>query len=197
MAKIKLGDMEFDVTAECADAFNAHQKKQSEAMDAMNKKMADMMPKAEMDKMSAKCDSLEAEVKDLKLKKDSATVTQEEITKQVKARVALIAQAQKFVKPETKLDEMTEIEIKKAAIAEKRPSIKLDGKSDEYVSASFDLLVEDSATDEKAQADLNKKTQTDSQDDKNKTKVLTADEARKKSIADSMSAWQTKSEITK
>lgn len=197
VAKIKLGDIDYEVSAEVADAFNSEMKKKNEAMDALNKKMADMMPKAEMDKMAAKCDSLEAEVKDLKLKKDSAEINQEEIAKQVKARVALISQAQKFVKAETKLDEMTDLEIKKAAITEKRPALKLDGKSEDYVNAAYELLLDESAEDKKNQEKLNEKTKTTTTTDGEESKPLSSVEARKKAIADSMGAWKTKSEFGK
>lgn len=195
MAKVKIGDVEYECSAEMADAFSNEMKKQKEAMDGMAKKMADMMPKAEMDKAQAKADALEAEVKELKLKKDSVEVSKEEIAKQVKARVALISQATSFVKPETKLDEMTDLEIKKAAITEKRPSIKLEDKSEDYINASYDLLLDEAASDKKNQDALNGKTKTPVVDSKNT--VLSSVEQRKKMIADAMSAWKTKSEISK
>lgn len=196
MAKIKIGDIDYECSAEMADAFNREQKKNAEAMDALNKKMADMCPKTEMDKMQAKCDSIEAELKEVKLQKDAAQVSQEEVAQKVKARVALITKAQKFVKADTKLDEMGDLEIKKAALSEKRPSIALDGKSEAYVDAMFDILVADTAEDQKAQDELKKKTETKT-DELDKTKVLSPAEARKKSIADSLDAWKTNSEITK
>ena len=126
----------------------------------------------------------------------NAELNQEEIAKQVKARVALISQAQKFVKAETKLDEMTDLEIKKAAIAEKRSALKLDGKSEDYINAAYELLLDESAEDKKSQDELNKKAKTTTTDGEG-DKPLSSVEARKKSIADAMSAWKTKSEIGK
>lgn len=194
MAKIKLGDVEYEVSADIADAFGKEQKKNQEAMDGMNKKMADMMPKAEMDKMSAKCDSLTEEVKELKLKKDASETSKEEIQKAVKARVELVSKASKVLKPETKMDDMTDAEIIKAVVAEKRPTLDLKDKSEVYVQACFDQIMETTEADKAAQEALNKKV-TNKDGNENQTKV-SAEEARKKSIADAKEAWKTKSEYT-
>lgn len=197
MAKIKLGDVEHEVSAEMADAFQKELKKQADSIvDGFNKKMADMMPKEEAkkdaDKMQAKCDSLEVEVKTLKTKMDSATTDEAKVKEQVKARVALITQASKHVKAETKLDDMSDLEIKKAVLTEKRPTLKLDGQSEHYIDAAYDMVVADSADDKKAQDDLNKKVKTTTTD--SKETVPSADVA-KKSFADAKDLWKTESEF--
>lgn len=194
MAKIKLGDVEYDVTAEVADAFGKEQKKQSEAMDSMNKKMADMMPKEAMDKMAAKCDSLTEEVKELKLKKDTSEIGKEEIAKAVKARVKLVSEASKVLKPETKMDEMSDLEIVKAVVTEKFPKLDMKDKSEVYIQARFDQIMETVESDKTAQDELNKTATTVNKDGGDNTTKVSSAESRKKSIADSLSAWKTDSE---
>ncbi|WP_448510334.1 DUF2213 domain-containing protein [Immundisolibacter sp.] len=194
MAKIKIGNCDFECSAEMADAFNKQMKENQDTMDGLKKQMADMMPKNDADKMQAKCDTLEAEVKELKTKMDSAQTDESKVKEQVKARVALITQATKHVKAETKLDDMSDLEIKKAVLTEKRPSLKLDGQSEAYISAAYDMVVADSAEDKKNQEALNKKVQ---QNKDSKDEPVLPSEARKKMIADSREAWKTNSEITK
>lgn len=60
----------------------------------------------------------------------------------VKARRALERQAEPILPKETKLDEMSDTDIKKAVIKAVSPDAKLDGQSDAYVDARFDAAVE-------------------------------------------------------
>lgn len=195
MAKIKIGNMDFECSAEMADAFGKHEKEKQTEMDGLKQKMNDMMPKADMDKVVAKADALEVEVKELKLKKDSVEVDAEKFEAAVKARVELIGKATKLVKPETKLDGLTDIEIMKTVVAEKNPSLDLKDKSEAYIQARFDIAVDATVEDLAAQDELKKKTtvKTDSVDDK-KTASATVAEARKKMIEDSNNAWKTPSD---
>lgn len=60
----------------------------------------------------------------------------------VAQRVALEAKASKVL-DDVKLDSMSEKEIHLAVIKKLRPSANLDGKSDEYIAARFDVAIED------------------------------------------------------
>ena len=195
MAKIKIGDQDYEVSAETKDAFEKFEKKNKEEMDGLKKAMNDMMPKAEGEKMKGKCDALETEVAQLKAKVDSTDGDKTKFDAAVKARVELVATAKKVLKPEVQMDAMSDIEIKKAVVVAKYPTAKLDGKCEIYVQAMYDQATVEAAKDTAAQDALNKKTaagqagstQTDD------APVSSAD-ARKKMIADSMGAWKQKSE---
>lgn len=197
MAKVKLGDMEFECSKEMADAFESMMKKKQQEMDSLSEQMKDMCPKADYDKMkseyekvSATKDMLETQVNELKTKKDGAEIYQEKFQAAVKARVALVTEAKSVVKADVKLDEMTDLEVKKAVVTEKFPKIDLKEKSDDYVQAMFDHAIETHKADLEGQKNLKSKTpakKTDSQDE-----VLSADEARKKAIEESLNAWKKK-----
>lgn len=194
MAKIKIGNMDYEVSAEMADAFTKEMSKNQTEMDGLKNQIADMMPKADGDKMLAKCDALEIENKALKLKKDSSTEDKEKFDAAVKARVELIGKASKMVKADTKLDGLTDLEVMKTVVAEKNPSLDLKEKSEAYIQARFDIAVDASKEDQAAQDALNKKTTPRADgDNENKPASVSATDARKKMIADSMSAWKTES----
>lgn len=203
MAKIKIDGVEMEVSKEVADAFEKSSKKQQEEMDSLNAKLKDSVPKKDADKMQAKCDALEDENKTLKTKMDStsdadkAAAEQKKIDEKVKARVDLLGKASKVLKPEVKTDGLSDLEVKKAVIAEKRPTLDLKDKSEDYVNATFDLIIEDSATDKENQDKLNKQVNKDGKDVEDKTKPVPSAEARKKMIADSQEAWKTQSEFNK
>lgn len=64
--------------------------------------------------------------------------------KAVADRINLYKVAEKFLDIETvKLDSMSDLDIKKSVIEKCRKSISLDGKSDYYVEAMFDTIVDD------------------------------------------------------
>lgn len=99
------------------------------------------------DQLQARCDALQAEVDRLKSEVKPAEITSEqlaEIRSQIEAAVrADVAEeyaaadvAKQFgVKPEG-----SAIATMKAVLAHAQPSVKLDGKSDEYIRAAFDVV---------------------------------------------------------
>lgn len=99
------------------------------------------------DQLQARCDALQAEVDRLKSEVKPAEITSEqlaEIRSQIEAAVrADVAEeyaaadvAKQFgVRPEA-----TAIGTMKAVLAHAQPSVKLDGKSDEYIRAAFDVV---------------------------------------------------------
>lgn len=90
----------------------------------------------EKEKLQAQCDELNAKVKEF------SVFDAESFKKTVQMRVALEKKASSIL-GEVKLDEMSEREIKEAVIKKLRPEAKLDGRSDDYVDARFDVAVED------------------------------------------------------
>jgi hypothetical protein len=198
MAKMKIGDKEFDVHPELAEAFGAHQKDMDAKMagmaqmqaahDAMKKEMdamkathpetkdvpgqpvgmdaagkpmvpppaaaaapaaapaeADKTAMAAMakekDAMQAKCDALESEIKKLK---ESRTDSMDETTLKalVAARIKVLAVAGRMLPTAVKLDEMSDLEIKKEIIKADSPESALDGKTADYINARYDHIEE-------------------------------------------------------
>lgn len=100
-----------------------------------------------VDQLQARCDALQAEVERLKAEPKSVELTGEklaEVRAQIEAAVrADVAEeyaaadvAKQFgVKPEG-----SAIATMKAVLAHAQPSVKLDGKSDEYIRAAFDVV---------------------------------------------------------
>lgn len=100
-----------------------------------------------VDQLQARCDALQAEVERLQAEPKAVELTGEklaEIRAQIEAAVrADVAEeyaaadvAKQFgVKPEA-----SAIATMKAVLAHAQPSVKLDGKSDEYIRAAFDVV---------------------------------------------------------
>lgn len=96
--------------------------------------------KADLDKACARADSAEAKVKEL----EAALVVANDparIAEAVKTRVALETKARSAV-ADLNMDGLSDAEVKRAVVAKLNDGVKLDGKSDEYVSAAFELLTE-------------------------------------------------------
>lgn len=165
MAKMKIGDKEFEVEQDVKDAFSKAMKDMEEKMSDMKKDMdkekedmdkekedmekekdesekkADSLRK-ENDKLQAKLDSLTDENEDLKSK---THMDSDSVSKLVRERAALEKVATKVLEKETveKLDSMKTMEIKKAVIkASTKREVNLDEKSEEYVNARYDAIAE-------------------------------------------------------
>ena len=91
----------------------------------------------EIDKLTAIKDDLESKL-EVKNQNDSA----DKFNKAVKARVSLEAQGSKVL-GEVNLDSLSDEEIKVKVIKKLRPNTNLDGKSDDYIQARFDMVMED------------------------------------------------------
>jgi hypothetical protein len=89
--------------------------------------------------LQGKHDALEAKVKELEARDDSA-----ETQKRVKARIALETAGRKRLSKEDaeKLDSMSDDEIRKAVILAVQPKAELEGKSEDYLRARFDSVCE-------------------------------------------------------
>jgi hypothetical protein len=97
--------------------------------------------RSELDKKTAVCDDLTSQVKVLK---DSADDV-EKFNGAVKARVELESAGRKVLGEEIVLDGLTDREIKEKVIAKARPECVLDGKSEDYVTARYEIALEDSS----------------------------------------------------
>ena len=97
---------------------------------------------ANLDEVSAKLDALEEKAKADQLA-NTVAKDEAEFREAVRSRVVLEKTASKILGDDVSLDALTEREIKEKVIAS-ASEVSLDGKSDEYVSVRYDLVVEDS-----------------------------------------------------
>lgn len=100
-----------------------------------------------VDQLQARCDALQAEVERLKAEPKAIELSGEklaalraEIEKAVRADVAEEYAAADVAKRFGVKPEGSAIDTMKAVLAHAQPSVKLDGKSDEYIRAAFDVV---------------------------------------------------------
>jgi len=91
----------------------------------------------EIEKLTASRDELES-----KLKVQNDADDAEKFKSAVRERVALESQASKVL-GDTNLDGLSEVEIKGKVVKKLRPSISLDGKSEDYIDARYEIALED------------------------------------------------------
>ena len=145
--------------------------------------VANALKKAQEDKLDLKkrFDEIEAERDSLKVKIAEHAV---DITKvknsareELRARLAIENVAKQY---ELKFDEAdSDIAIKSKVLNKLRPTINLDGKSDEYISSAYDLAID--MVDDKNKKVTNQKQRLDSKSDH--PEGNSAELARKKMIA--------------
>jgi len=128
MHKIRIDDVEFEVAENAAQAFEKHEKAQGEIIAEV---------RAELEKAKARGDSAEAEVVALKAELAEAPV---KVKAALEARVALEAKAKELTGTE-KFDGLSDLDVMRNVAAHVL-SLNMDGKSDAYVMACFDLAVE-------------------------------------------------------
>lgn len=145
MAKVMVNGVEYEASEALAGAIVSALEKaksevgaaQSAAQDAQ--KQSEGM-KSEMDKTQAKADALEKENKELKEK--VSKFDDKFILEQVKTRNQIETVARKVLPADTKFDDMSNAEMKKAVVAKQCPDVKLDEKSEAYIEARFDHVAE-------------------------------------------------------
>lgn len=100
-----------------------------------------------VDQLQARCDALQAEVerlqaepKAVELSGDKLAALRAEIEAAVRADVAEEYAAADVAKQFGVKPEASAIATMKAVLAHAQPSVKLDGKSDEYIRAAFDVV---------------------------------------------------------
>lgn len=128
MQKIKLDGVEYEVPETTAQAFEKFQKAQGEIIAEV---------RASLEKATARGDSAEAQVAALKAELAEAPV---KVKAALEARVALETKAKELTGAE-KFDGLSDLDVMKQ-VAEHVLALKMDGKSDAYVAACYDLAVE-------------------------------------------------------
>ena len=186
MVKVIIKGVEYEVPEAVAARFDAADDSKEE-LAKLEKGLADA--KAEMEKEKARADSLQ-EKADAESSEDKKREDAETFRKAVDARVKLVTAASALVDDETKerLDSISDADIKKAVVLAASPKADLDGKDDVYVSARFDMVMEDEATREDTASAANKASKSGGKPDDDKDR-LDASSARERMIEATASAY--------
>lgn len=102
--------------------------------------------KEKLERTEAERDSLrEKTLEVIEEKKEVISMDEASFNHRVSERVSLLRMASEMLSKESKvnIDSMTNDEIKRKIISEKRKSISLDGKSAVYIDAMFDTIMDD------------------------------------------------------
>lgn len=139
-AQIKLDGVGYDVDSSVAGPINTALK--NARLDGLKEGQKEMdeekkKSKKAMDEMQAKIDGLESDLKEAKESK----LDDKDIHAKVVARAALMDSAKAHLDKETKMDEMSDLEIKKAVVAKVCDGLDLEEKSEDYIQARFDHIV--------------------------------------------------------
>jgi hypothetical protein len=142
MEKIMLGGQEFEVDPKLAEALKKHM---MEMEDGWNKKAADGMKAkdGQMEEMKKEKEGMQAKMDAMKERLDAAPsgeIAPEKLRQAVKARVEMEKVAS-FLKVE-KCDEMGDQDLMKAVILKDSPKAAIEDKSEHYIQARFDSVVE-------------------------------------------------------
>lgn len=95
----------------------------------------------EIDKLTALCDDMKSQIKVQKDADDG-----EDFRTAVKERVALESKGASVL-GDVNLDSMSDMEIKVKVVEKLRPTTNMDGKSEDYINARFEICLEDKAED--------------------------------------------------
>jgi len=161
LMKITHDGVEYEVTEQVGQVFDKLQTQLKDAEKEAEEAKKDSKAKdGDMENMKKEAketkDALQAKLDDAK----SKIPTTDSLDEMVKSRVAFIDTAKK-VKADLEFEGKDEATIRKELVADAYPDVKIEDCSDEYISARFDILVEDSAGTNKLDEVL-KKTVTDS-----------------------------------
>ena len=135
LVQVNLDGLEYHAAPEVAKALtklDADLKKERNDAEDTKKDM-----QAKIDGYQAKIDELTAEMEKMKESNNDSAIAEK-----VKARVELLSKASKVVKDSATLVDKTEREIMTAVITAKYDSLDLTGKSDDYVAARFDSIID-------------------------------------------------------
>lgn len=130
---ILIGGITFKVSPQVAQAITKERADAATVQDELTKQVK--VARADADKASARADQAATE---LKTRSDVA----DKMPELVRARVALERKASVVLGEKVKLDGMEDKAVKLAVITKLAPECKLDGKSDDYIDARYDGVVE-------------------------------------------------------
>lgn len=135
--KVNIDGLQYDAAPEVARALDKADKTISELQTDIQKVRADS--KAELDKLQAR---LDAAIEGQKAAETLLKAEQDGRADAIGKHVALLAKAQPLVGKDVKLDGKTPREIQVLAIKSRNKDFNDTDKSDDYVAARFDAIVE-------------------------------------------------------
>lgn len=186
MSKVKIDGVEYEVSETAASAIVTALNKRDEALDTANENLETVKTdsKKEVETLQGKFDQLTED--HAKLKTDAEGV---DVAAAVKARMALVTAATTHLDKETveKIDDMSDVDVKVAVIKSKSENFDAEGKSDDYIQARFDSILEMPAPTGKGSAKLDNAVGGATSGENSGTD---AEKARKKYDEDSRNAWQ-------
>lgn len=194
--KIRIDGVEYEGTEQLAQAFAKMEAKHAEALEAKAKEHADALTAkdsalktatTELEKVKARADSLEADLKKAQQAHKDAT-DPAKLQEIIRARVALEKSASEVLGAEVKLDGKSEADIKLEMLKKLEPELKLDGKSAEYIQAALDIAIEKRGTGAEGADALRKAREATRGDDK--TTPVREDEKRAKFLEDQRNGWK-------
>lgn len=131
MHKVNIDGIQYDAAPEVARALTKLEADLSNAVSGRE------TAEARADEAEAKRDAAEKKAADAEAK-----VNADEIDKLVRSKLELVTAARKLVNEDVDLLGLSDRDIMVTAIAAAHKDVKLDGKSDDYVRARFDAVVE-------------------------------------------------------
>lgn len=188
MIKIKVDGVDCEVSETVAALIGREQAKASETVKALE------TAKKDIETQKARADVAEA----AKATADKARTDAEapaRIEALVTERVALIGTATKIVGADFKADGKSPVQIKREVLAKSAPGLKLDGKSDDYVSAAFETVtatLAERSPAEQARVAASTETETTKTD---KVEELDEDAARERMKQLNRDAWKTPEQL--
>lgn len=173
MAQYRIDGIDYEAAPEVINFIT----RATERADAAETKNADLQSK--IDSVTAERDTAKAELEKMQ-KIDHAQA----IADGVKARSELVSKAGKVLDAETKVDSMSDKDIKVAVIKKVHADADLEGKSDDYINARFDAAIEVSKVSAESMIDSREKLK---QEEGN---VVDASKARQNMIDRLQNAWK-------
>lgn len=142
LVSVNLDGLNYDAAPEVAKALQKAQARIDEMEEEKEEEKEDM--KATKADMQKKIDEYQAKIDEMKAEMDKMKETNSDsaIDKAVTERLELIGKASKIVKDSAELAGKNARQIMEATIKAKYADINLDGKSDDYVSARFDAIID-------------------------------------------------------
>lgn len=144
MTKLKIDDVDFELSEPVANAVTAKFKKDAMSIEELTASIAALQAeveklKGEKEGMEIELDACGTEKKKLMDALESTKMDSEKIHAAAMARVGLIKIAEKAI-PTIKLDALSNKEIKVEVIKSRKPEFKADALSDAYIDGLFEGL---------------------------------------------------------
>jgi len=134
---IKIDGVDYECPEQLKQAIEARDAKRDSIGTAAAEKLAEL--DGEVERAKGRADAAEAELVKATERADAAEQP-EALTERVNARAKLITEARRWLDADDELDALTDDEILQKVVAKAEPSVKLDGRSSDYVRGIFELV---------------------------------------------------------